>query len=57
MSSICTLTRRKKVYAERHKELWIDFVEEGVRRSNSRVLVSHPALNKSEFATKMQNLP
>lgn len=47
----------KKVYAKRHEELWIDFVEEGVRRSNSSILVSHPALSKSEFATKMQNLP
>jgi hypothetical protein len=46
----------KVVYAEKHEELWIGFVEEAVERSGYPELKETPRLSKTEFAEQIRTL-
>ena len=46
----------KTVYATAHEELWIEFVEEAVERTDNRELMESPGLSKAEFAEKIRSL-
>ncbi len=43
----------KIVYAEKHEELWIEFVEQAVERAGYLWLQETPGLSKDEFARKI----
>lgn len=49
-------SKAKIVYAEKHEELWIEFVEEAVERAGYPELKEKPGLSKVEFAEKIRNL-
>ena len=44
------------VYAEKHEELWIGFVEEAVERAGYPELKGMPRLSKTEFAEQIRTL-
>ncbi len=46
----------KQVYAEKHEELWKDFVEEAVERAGKPELMDSPGLSKGEFAEDVRGL-
>lgn len=46
----------KIVYAEKHEELWVAFVEEAVERAGYPELKETPGLSKEEFAERIRNL-
>jgi len=46
----------KIVYATAHEELWIEFVEEAVERTDNPELMEAPGLSKTEFAEKIRTL-
>lgn len=46
----------KIVYAEKHQELWVAFVEEAVERAGYPELKETAGLSKEEFAEKIRNL-
>lgn len=46
----------KTVYASAHEELWIEFVEEAVERTDNPELMETPGLSKAEFAEKIRTL-
>ena len=46
----------KIVYAEKHEDLWIEFVEEAVERAGYLELKETPGLPKGEFAGEIRNL-
>lgn len=46
----------KTVYATAHEELWIEFAEEAVERTDNPELMGTPGLSKAEFAEKIRNL-
>jgi hypothetical protein len=46
----------KTVYATAHEELWIEFVEEAVERTDNPELMEAPGLSKAEFAEKIRTL-
>lgn len=46
----------KIVYAEKHEDLWVTFVEEAVERAGYPELKETPGLSKEEFAEKIRNL-
>ena len=46
----------KAVYATRHEELWIEFVDEAVERAGEPELMETTGLSKAEFAEKIRNL-
>ncbi|MCO8245359.1 hypothetical protein [Haladaptatus sp. AB643] len=46
----------KMVYAEKHEELWIQFVEQAVERAGYSELKEAQALSKADFAEKIRDL-
>mgnify|MGYP007099777603 CR=1 FL=1 len=44
------------VHATAHEELWIEFVEEAVERTDNPELMETPGLSKAEFAEKIRTL-
>ena len=46
----------KIVYAEKHQDLWVTFVEEAVERAGYPELKETPGLSKAEFAGKIRDL-
>jgi hypothetical protein len=46
----------KIVYAEKHEDLWVTFVEEAVNRAGYPELKDTSGLSKAEFAEKIRNL-
>ena len=46
----------KQIYAEKHEQLWIEFVTEAVERAGYPELKETPGLAKGEFANKIRNL-
>jgi len=46
----------KIVYAEKHEDLWVEFVEEAVRRAGYPELEETPGVSKAEFAEKIRSL-
>ena len=46
----------KAVYATRHEELWIEFVDEAVERAGEPELMETTGLSKAEFGEKIRNL-
>ncbi len=46
----------KQVYARKHEELWVEFVEEAVERAGRAGLADTSGLSKSEFAERVRNL-
>ena len=46
----------KIVYAEKHEDLWVTFVEEAVERAGFPELKETPGLSKAEFAEKIRDI-
>ena len=46
----------KIVYAEKHEDIWVTFVEESVERAGYPELKETPGLSKAEFAEKIRDL-
>ena len=46
----------KVYYAQKHEELWIDFVEEAVERAGYPELKTQSGFSKAEFAEKIRQL-
>lgn len=46
----------KTIYANKHEDLWVEFVDEAVERAGYPELKEVPALSKGEFAGKIRNL-
>ncbi|WP_323173524.1 hypothetical protein [Natrialba sp. PRR66] len=46
----------KIAYAEKHEELWIEFVEEAVERAGYPEMKEMPGLSKAEFAEEIRSL-
>ena len=44
------------LYAQEHEELWIDFVEEAVKRAGYPELKDAPGLSKADFAERIRQL-
>jgi hypothetical protein len=44
------------LHATAHEELWIEFVEEAVERTDNPELMETPGLSKAEFAEKIRTL-
>ena len=45
----------KIVYAEKHEELWIEFVEIAVERAGYSELKETPGLSKADFAEEIRH--
>ena len=46
----------QKIYAIRHEQLWIDFVQTALMRADAARLITHPALSKHRFADEIRQL-
>jgi len=46
----------KVFYAERHQDLWIEFVEQAVERAVFSELTDTTGISKAEFAEKLRRL-
>nr|WP_324665400.1 hypothetical protein [Haloarcula sp. CK38] len=46
----------KAFYAERHEDLWIEFVEQAVERASFPELADTTGISKAEFAAKIRQL-
>gem|GEM_PF-514348 len=49
-------TEAKTIYANKHEDLWIEFVDEAVERAGYPELKEAQGLSKEEFAEKIRNL-
>ena len=52
----CSADEAKVFYAEKHENLWIEFVEQAVERAGYPELADTTGISKAEFAAKIQQL-
>lgn len=46
----------QRIYAVRHEQLWVDFVQTALMRAGAAQLITHSALSKHQFADKVRQL-